>query len=389
MKNTDRAPFSDSIVAWTLDPRLYGRGADPARISKRIAQDENFKGNPRSVANFATSVRNRMRQAERFKLTPEFVRQAVHLSTPQGKTTPSQVERAIHLARNPFPVSWWEWDCRVMLQEKHELGVVKTIEPDCPTRIGALLVCPNPEDASIWAWQFWVEQQTHTAPIMFTGFVSTDGTVTGNSRLWRTPSGQRLRVDSNKNRFKMIMGQEMIINGISTRNMGHDDIEWDPLNRVSVDLDDYNFANLYLYQKDAQYSPEDRLRGIPDQVLSKALDTELNEWAGTIRYLTTILALVNSTKIRYHEIEAQGRHLVYGRSVPYLSHRTVKIEVPEGTRFVTRYLTRRLSEASRRRAHMVRGYWRYRGTPRELWVDRHQRGDATLGWVRQDHEVTT
>ncbi len=131
-----------------------------------------------------------------------------------------------------------------------------------------------------------------------------------------------------------------------------------------------------------------RLHDAPD-----ILEQNIDECQGLLGYVIATLSLINSSFVSYTtSATPKGRRLSGGRSAPYLTHRTVKINVPSTVRNVNRYLTQHIIE-QHRRAHRVRGHWRkehFRGgrAVKRSWVKDHVRGDASLGFISQEHVVT-
>lgn len=108
---------------------------------------------------------------------------------------------------------------------------------------------------------------------------------------------------------------------------------------------------------------------------------------------------------------APGGGIVGGRATPYFVHHRVSLTAPG--EIVVRAVTRALGERIPRRRHEVAGHWR-RDWRRPLdmacahvfadetevrevrvmcdgrhsWIDDHMRGDASVGCVDKEYEVT-
>jgi hypothetical protein len=129
--------------------------------------------------------------------------------------------------------------------------------------------------------------------------------------------------------------------------------------------------------------------------LADIIVTEFMEMRGELRFLVVALAIMNEVPILLTDsTPSERRFYGGGRMQPYLTHRTVEINIPAITRkqkSVADYLN---VAASKKRRHLVRGHMRRYRDPRgqivkERWIEAHARGSAELGWVNHDYEVTT
>jgi hypothetical protein len=373
--------LADDLQAWTLRPRLAGRTVDPDAIGRRCVRHPEYVGS--LTGRYVTDLRMRLRRAERIVLEDDFVRNVVNISAPEGRVSHPLVEKAMRLARAPFTTTWIEWDARASMAEQVALGTLAEVPGNTrPEKLGYLI--ESSDDGSRWKFQefcgpppdkSWADS---ASPALVRGGLSTEPLHAAHPHLRRTPSGVRVDVNSPLNRATILLGAASTM------------ISWEPLNQVALDLDELGFGMIFdiTSQVGGSRSSEansDMIRGI---------ENDVRELGGSLRFIVFALALINTASIAYdHQPAAPGRNIGGGRSVPYLDHRTVRIQVPSGTRHVTRYLTTTLV-AAHRRAHQVRGHWRaahvWRGKPRpRRWIEPHVRGDASLGWVNQDHVVTT
>jgi hypothetical protein len=155
-------------------------------------------------------------------------------------------------------------------------------------------------------------------------------------------------------------------------------------------------------------------------VMQRRLYTDLQQHSGDWRLALSILALLNARD--YVRIDqpggSGGGRLVRGRVVPYLSHNTVRIDLPRTV--AVRKLIRSIGHGLPKRRHEVAGYYansHKHGDPtcvrlpivgceravyaaetpnlevclicghRRWWVQDHERGDASLGYVTKDYAV--
>lgn len=128
-----------------------------------------------------------------------------------------------------------------------------------------------------------------------------------------------------------------------------------------------------------------------------------------------LLATINDLPIIIEPVSPQRGYIHRGNYRKFMMHSVVHLTVPE-TRY--RAVIRKSFLALRRRAHQVRGHWRHdwlngplrycdhvwesqvidghelahrictRCKGRLLWIPPHQRGDASLGFVMHDYDIT-
>lgn len=367
----------DDLSAWTLRPRLARRAVDPDAISRRITRHTEYVGS--LTGRYAVDLRMKLRHVERIVLEDDFVRNVVRVSAPNGKVNVDLVAKAMRLARAPFATTWIEWDSRVSMAEQLAMSTLATTASvdTRPERLGYLIEAS--EDGSRWKFQEFCEPPPDRswadapAPALIRGDLSTEQPSGSHPHLRRTPSGVRINVNSATDRATILLGTNSAV--VST---------WEPLNQITLDFEELGFGMLF----DIQTGHSD------ERMMLDGIAQDIRELSGSLRFLVFALALINTAAIEYdHQPATPGRNIGGGRSIPYLDHRTVRIHVPVGTRVVTRYLTSQLV-AAHRRAHQVRGHWRaahVRGTKviQRSWVRPHIRGDASLGFVNQDHTVST
>lgn len=108
------------------------------------------------------------------------------------------------------------------------------------------------------------------------------------------------------------------------------------------------------------------------------------------RYLWSLLATINDAPTTITHTQATTGFLAAGAYRRFLDHSHITLNLPQNT--TTPRLARRLLHAAKKRAHQVRGHWRKDIRPAHLgeriWVREHQRGDASLGFVTHDYQVT-
>ena len=149
---------------------------------------------------------------------------------------------------------------------------------------------------------------------------------------------------------------------------------------------------------------------IPDEYTGNLL----REWTGVLRRMWALLATIDHLPIVKGEVRLTKGFLARGRIRKYLSHQTITLNVP--AKKDTRILARQVIAMAHRKRHEVRGHWRddWRNPPSRicnphLWetmdenvdrircatcggqqsyVHKHERGDASLGYVTHDYLVS-
>jgi hypothetical protein len=126
----------------------------------------------------------------------------------------------------------------------------------------------------------------------------------------------------------------------------------------------------------------------------------------SLRLLWLLLATINDLPISIQNIEPSHGFIARGSYKKFVTHSVIHLTVPQ-TRW--RKLTAKVLTLLRRRAHQVRGHWRKdwrqplsklcehefddqmvcrRCHGHQIWIHEHQRGDASLGFVTHDYDVT-
>lgn len=124
----------------------------------------------------------------------------------------------------------------------------------------------------------------------------------------------------------------------------------------------------------------------------KQIESAGVELMGDLRFITTALATLNEVPMTFRDVRPQGSMRIGGRVREYMVNRVVTIALPKKRGLTTKVLKMlRLAEIRMRR-HEVSGYFRRvrhaDGTVERRWVKDYMRGDASLGYVRQEREVT-
>ena len=152
----------------------------------------------------------------------------------------------------------------------------------------------------------------------------------------------------------------------------------------------------------------------PDREYEQAYQYLLTEWLGVLRRVWSLLATIDHLPLLKGEVRQSKGFLARGRIRKYLSHQTITLNVP--AKRDTRVLARKVIAIAHRKRHEVRGHWRddWRNPPgkfcnphlweclddsadlircngcngRQIYIRKHERGDASLGYVTHDYRVT-
>jgi hypothetical protein len=145
------------------------------------------------------------------------------------------------------------------------------------------------------------------------------------------------------------------------------------------------------------------------ELMERLMREGTSQLQGLLRHVCATLATINQAPMSVIESAPQtGSFRADGRLRPFKVNRTVAIRVP-GRRNTVKKVLKLFTGAKRRMArHQVRGFWRttqlkerpgerwvWMMSPRyneyrwHIWVNEFERGDAALGWVSHDYEVTT
>lgn len=130
--------------------------------------------------------------------------------------------------------------------------------------------------------------------------------------------------------------------------------------------------------------------------LKRARETMMvscRELQGDLRFLCATLATLNEVPLTYVDVRQPGKMRSGGNIREYMVNRIVTIAIPKKRGRLNKVLgLLRLAERRMRR-HEVSGYWQtvYSGPGRTVkerrWINEYMRGDAQLGYVRQEREV--
>ena len=280
-------------------------------------------------------------------------------------------------ARLPYDAIWIEYPLRVYQRRANEIrGTVMPDPKEVPTREG---------------WLIQQHPNIDTAYIMHI-FTQSDVADEYGFDMWTFPFALGWCADDSPLPWW---------NSVDLSNQG-----WSP-SSVLVGIRDYNRNNVNMVRSPLINDPRD-----PRYI--DRYTSLLREWMGVVRRVWAFLAVINDTPKVIGEVRQSKGFLARGRIRKYLDHSTITLNVP--ARIDTKILARQLVAVAHRKRHPVRAHWRddwrhmpAKGCDPHLWepmddqadriecsvchgrmsyIKKHERGDATLGWVSHSYNVT-
>ena len=127
-------------------------------------------------------------------------------------------------------------------------------------------------------------------------------------------------------------------------------------------------------------------------VYAEARDHGLNGWRGEIRWIVSVLSLLNysHTVIERTQEPSEAKRRVFGVPVPRNELRVVEIDLPK-PRGTVQYEKLFSGSGSKKRRHVRRGHWRRYvhkdGTVSRKWIPEQWVGDASLGTIIHEYEL--
>jgi hypothetical protein len=177
------------------------------------------------------------------------------------------------------------------------------------------------------------------------------------------------------------------------------------LSSILVGLRGYERDNVNCVQSPLILDPAKKYRKVYQELIT--------EWTGTLRRVWALLATIDNLPIIKGEVRQSKGFFGGHRIRKFLSHHTITLHVP--AKADTRVIARKAIAIAHRKRHRVRGHWRddWRNPPskrcnphiwisvddnvdhiqcelcrgQQIYIHKHERGDASLGWVSHDYVV--
>lgn len=283
-------------------------------------------------------------------------------------------------ARLPYEAIWIEYPLRAYQKRAHEIrgDVDLSIDPDeIPWREG-WLIQQHPNIDTAYLLHIW----TQAAP----GEDSPDG-----YDLWTFPFAFGWTADDSP----LPWWKSVVMRGKTTGSS------------LIVGIEGYDRENVNCVRSPLIHDPS------TEPKMLYGYNSLLNEWGGVVRRVWALLATINDIPTTIGTVRQTKGFLARGRIRKFLDHSTITLNIP--ARKDTKVLARQLIAIAHRRRHPVRAHWRddWRHPPdprcqhlyeiiddaadriecsrcggRQTYIHRHERGDATLGWVGHSYNIT-
>jgi hypothetical protein len=407
----DKDETMDDIFGGKVKPEEEPSLADMF-VAATHSETRGFAGRAKKIAAEALlRYRIDMHKAHRFVLTDEFTEMATMLSF----ASPEKTLARLQYATIPYDTTWIEFNLHAKMQAIHRRHAFDNLDlSKISPRLGLLLQRVNDTSAVctlISAIEGFV--MPHASCYFFsTTEMNFDRKVFGCMPL--VPGlAANLNRPFNANEEEARRVTKASLWGYSGKSLKEQLIE--------VALDDMVVPPFLEQHGDAgfgrmhaAYAAEIDRRGDGHEKIASMVVAELQEFTGTIRWLVTVLAMLNEVPVSTEKVERTSymRSGRLGKS-RMLDYHKVSIRLPK-TNPLT-YYERKLSHAeiTRRRAHEVRTHWRTYlhekrcGYEEHAWeydhehgyrlcgkceaygrlIHEHIRGDVNLGWVRKDYVI--
>jgi hypothetical protein len=313
--------------------------------------------------------RKLLQQCVAFQIDDKTSRHISDLATQE----PEEILKYLPSAKAPYDLTWIEFDLHVRGNYNYKIGTSPAVAgPETPWRMGHLIRCETPERYVVYT----IVSPTDDEPTM--------GLMPMIHMINLGPEGPPLKM------FDVPAMDEHPEDGMiavwQAKSTAWGWISVDGSVRLPKEAN-----NHYSLGVDPVFIRRATEQGKGSQI-GQVLRDSTEETSGDIRWLVCLLAAINEVPILVSgESQTPGRFSGGGKIQPFLKHRTVQLKI--GREVKVSRLSKMIIAAARKRAHRVRRHLRIynRGTEKEfsVWVEPHVRGDASLGWVHQDYEITS
>jgi hypothetical protein len=411
MKSRETLPLMDRIHAMTFQAKLGNQRITPQAQS------------------VLRSYRMQLRRAEKFVIDDEVVRLVCSI------TAESDRDVLAVLSRLPHVPMWLEFDMHVKAKTFAAMGrLMNPLELESIPRDAGYLLYHDGESSSKWIAHSFIGGGNilSTSPGLLTFIFDPEGDAFNPVRgsvTWRSPTlslrpgfpkipaavglhqggSYTIPKGSDVNHLEEVLNHGLISGMVDPEHILGGDLvaSGDPNNPIKP-------ADWFASSSAAIIDPfwDALLTGTKTaEDINKIGTFEVRENAGMLRWLVTLLAIINGLPRDIRPVQTRpGRLQVGGSMLPYFQHNTINIIVPRDNRVVWAKKTLdREARNSRRAWHKVIGHWRVIERGKKLthfcrhiptlvergvavcercemlirWINPHERGDPTIGIV--DH----
>lgn len=382
-----------------------------------------LKGRTRKMAEeYASKYRQEMRKAHRFVLDDAFTRYSSEVST--RTEDPKKLLYRLQFATLPYEYTWIEFDARAkmrVIRAIHRPGVVFQDEHEIPERMGMLL---HRMTDTTWVCTIVCAPTTEGMPVvpnLLSYLVALDEREFDRERTYDDcevlKAGKLFESAHEASRH--------ITNFAKAALWGYGNFDGKPDGLLDAkqaaksqpilptflerhgDAAMSRMFNVFTARAAADADSAERF-----EKLAEVAAVEMREFTGFMRWLVTVLAMLNEVPLRARHVQPSGEYRTRMGSKKLLDYHTLTLHVPK-LRPIP-YIERKLSNrAHKNRAHEVRSHWRtYLGDDpcrreEHNWeydhdegyrlcgtcmsfsrlIHEHVRGDATLGWTQKHYVV--
>ncbi len=359
---------------------------------KRTEQDSKFRG-------YASTIR----KARPFTLDAELAEIVGQIC----RHSSGEMRQVLNSFRLPYPVMWLEASFDVALKFIGRRGFDWKLSAGPPDRVG-WLITEAPEGSGNYAVtriatvEVEGQHKAHLYPV--THLFSAEHTLSVENA-FRSLAGkvhpevlEAVRSANSKPLLHLAWGSQI---------PPKEERDWNenPLLNANVML-----LEPLMIQECVNPTTRDDSRSIKERA-QRIMEAGAQDQAGDLGFIVVALSLLNEVPVRYVPFKPSGMIRANGSLRPYMTSSIVSIEVPATRRRIKdiEKMLRHKGLGAKKARHEVRGHWRHadklplteeshgrweRFTDREgrlrwrTWIAHHERGDASIGFVRQTYHAT-
>jgi hypothetical protein len=395
---------------------------------------QGMKDVPRSMNEAVTPTlrdyRTILRRANRFIIDDDMVKLACHLTRDLKK-----VELWSSLSRLPYDAVWIEFDLHEKVREFEKMGTLRhPFDPDQTSRVVGYLLRKDLPSTTRWlAHEFVAMKDTREVyeqpcVMVFDPEGSSITPVRGSTLLgFQTLGSTFLQAglpahiktnDGMMGGIELRMQPEASMMGLM--GWGKITVEKDGMLPVpewvahKVGLVPSPFWVAWHGLNRASVRDWEQNWETPNfKSLVQTVSLDANERSGVLKYLICLLGAINETPTTTKRIMGRKGSMSVGmHNLKFMEHHRIGLSLPKHMQIV-KYAEKLMTASAHRKRHEVRGHWRViekgirlpypcnheatmvengvgictRCTRMIRWIEHHERGDASLGWVTHEYAV--
>lgn len=360
----------------------------------RAFHDMNFSGKDDKKHSKATALltRQKLIGAQKFQVCNSLLGHAVHASMAKPTTLLDMFGCAIP----PFQNMWLEWDehtrMTLMFDRAEAMGwpAGEVPDPDSwPASVGYHIRCQNDTDGLYAIDQYFMDEGKLCTPpfsVQFSPLNKIDLRVSvaertldvsGKNVVGQTPHEQL--VDKQLSDGPSLIGPTYVSNYL-TNSVVAPKVLQDIYERTSFCLNQTHTVGLH-----GAFLSRDQNK------LAKIQNAALLMWSGDLRFIISVLALLNyEQKVKERTLEKGPTRIMFGARVPRNELKVLEIDLPK-PRGTTRYERMFKGGGGKKRRHVRRGHFHtfiYKdGSRVKKWLEEKWVGDEALGTIIHDYQL--